>query len=149
MRRLILASALVMPLASNAQEITCDPQTMNCSPFVACIEETGEYFRGASFGQDAGPFQATSVTGAVCTGQWSRVPPGIGIAEFTCDDGRAGTSVYTWFEPESGTAVGSGQFSDGAEARFWAGNNLERYFREIDPSERQRMACQPVDMLLS
>ena len=39
--------------------------------------------------------------------------------------------------------------TDGAEVRFWAGNDLEQYFREIDPSERQRMAYQPGDMLLS
>ena len=60
-----------------------------------------------------------------------------------------GSSVFNWFEPESGTAVGYGTFADGAVARFWAGNNLERYFRELDPEERQRMACNPVDMLLS
>jgi hypothetical protein len=74
---------------------------------------------------------------------------GLGLAEFTCSDGRSGTSAFTWFEPESGTAVGSGRFSNGQIARFWAGNNLERYFREVSPGERQRMACAPDDMLLS
>ncbi|MGR3514226.1 MAG: hypothetical protein ACU0GG_15810 [Paracoccaceae bacterium] len=147
MRALILASALAWPTLGWTE--TCDPARMNCSPLVACIEETGEYFRGASFGQDAGPFRADSVTGAVCTGTWQRTLLGIGIAEFTCDDGRLGSSVFNWFEPESGTAVGHGTFVDGAVARFWAGNNLERYFDEIDPEERQRMSCNPVDMLLS
>ncbi|MEM7718678.1 MAG: hypothetical protein AAF222_05700 [Pseudomonadota bacterium] len=147
MRAFFLASVLATPALGAG--LQCDPGRMNCSPLVACIEESGEYFRGASFGQDAGPLQATSVTGAVCTGTWRRTLMGIGIAEFTCDDGRVGSSVFNWFEPESGTAVGHGSFADGSVARFWAGNNLERYFREIDPLERERMACNPVDMLLS
>ena len=150
MRAWILASAVAMPQVGFAEEIElCDPSTMNCSTFVACIEDTGEYFKGVSFGTEAGPLAAKSVTGAICTGEWARGPSGVGVAKFTCDDGRSGSSVYKWFESESGTAVGTGEFADGAEARFWSGNNLERYFREIDPSERDRMACQPVDMLLS
>jgi hypothetical protein len=151
MTRILLASALAITTLPTPvlADLLCDPARMNCSPLVACIEETGEIFRGASFGQDAGPFQAISDTGAVCTGTWRRALLGIGIAEFTCDDGRSGTSVYTWFEPETGTAVGDGDFADGAEARFWSGNNLERYFREIDPDERDRMACKPEVMLLS
>ncbi|MEL7151204.1 MAG: hypothetical protein AAGK71_10740 [Pseudomonadota bacterium] len=147
MRALILASALAIPAATQAEP--CDPERMNCSPLVACIEETGEYFRGASFGYDAGPFRADSVSGAACTGTWRRTFLGIGIAEFTCSDGRMGSSVFNWFEPESGTAVGHGTFVDGTVARFWAGTNLERYFEEIDPLERERMACNPTDMLLS
>lgn len=127
----------------------CDPATMNCSPLVVCVEATGEILRGASFGLEAGPFAAGSNEGVVCEGNWRRGLMGLGLAEFTCSDGRSGTSAFTWFEPESGTAVGSGQFSTGETARFWAGNNLERYFREIAPEERQRMACTPGDMLLS
>jgi hypothetical protein len=146
----VLPIALVLPtLAQASAESMCDPARMNCSPLVACIEETGEIFRGASFGLDAGPFRADSVTGAVCTGTWQRMPTGIGLAEFTCDDGRSGMSAFTWFEPETGTAVGEGTFADGSVARFWSGNNLARYFREVDPAEVERMACQPADMLLS
>jgi hypothetical protein len=150
MTRLFVIAGLVCPtLATASVETRCDPERMACSPLVACIEETGEIFRGASFGVDAGPFRADSDTGAVCTGTWQRVPPGIGLAEFTCDDGRSGMSAFTWFEPETGTAVGQGSFADGAIARFWSGNNLARYFREVDPAEVQRMACKPADMLLS
>jgi hypothetical protein len=150
MRVLVLASVLAAPVAAFGAEIEdCDEGRLDCAPFVACIEETGEYFRGFSLGADAGPLAGKSVTGTICTGEWARGPGGLGVAKFTCDDGRAGSSVYSWFEPESGTAVGTGQFVDGSEVRFWTGSNLERYFREIDPSERERMACQPADMLLS
>jgi hypothetical protein len=150
MTRVLFASgfALTATTASLAAQMECDPARMNCSNMVACIEETGEYFSGSTFGTDAGPFQATSITGTVCTGTWRRTILGIGVAEFTCDDGRAGSSVFTWFEPETGTAVGDGEFVDGMTARFWSGNNLEAYFREVDPTERDRMACQPADMLL-
>ncbi|MEM7753165.1 MAG: hypothetical protein AAF230_07110 [Pseudomonadota bacterium] len=48
MRALILASVLGTTAVSEGP--VCDPETMRCSPMVACIEETGEYFRGASFG---------------------------------------------------------------------------------------------------
>ena len=135
--------------AALAEVAECDPATMNCSPLVVCVEATGEIMRGASFGLDAGPFAAASTSGVICEGSWRRGFLGIGLAEFACSDGRSGTSAFTWFEPQSGTAVGSGRFSTGEEARFWAGNNLERYFREVAPEERQRMACSPGDMLLS
>jgi hypothetical protein len=149
MRTLVIACLISPTLAQASADALCDPARMNCSPLVACIEETGEIFRGASFGVDAGPFRADSDTGAVCAGTWRRGPLGVGLAEFTCDDGRSGMSAFTWFEPETGTAVGQGSFADGAVARFWSGNNLARYFREVDPDEVQRMACQPADMLLS
>ncbi|MFN5998002.1 MAG: hypothetical protein ACK47Z_12945 [Paracoccaceae bacterium] len=122
---------------------------MNCSPMVVCVEATGEILRGASFGVDSGSFAVESTTGVICEGNWRRSFMGLGLAEFSCSDGRSGRSAFTWFEPESGTAVGTGQFSTGEEARFWGGNNLERYFREIAPEERRRMACSPGDMLLS
>jgi hypothetical protein len=147
----VLALALAaLPVGSALGDVAaCDPSTMACSPLVVCVEATGEILRGASFGVDAGPFAAASAAGVVCEGTWRRSFMGLGLAEFACSDGRSGTSAFTWFEPESGTAVGSGRFSKGEEARFWAGNNLERYFREIAPEERQRMACSPGDMLLS
>jgi hypothetical protein len=131
----------------------CDPSTMNCSPLVACVEATGEILRGASFGVDDGPFHAMGDDGVLCVGTWRRGPLGVGLATFSCSDGRLGQAVYTFFEPESGTAVGTGHFSEGGaeggEVRFWSGNNLERYFREVAPEERQRMACEPDAMLLS
>lgn len=149
MRRFAIALLALPAPAGASVEALCDPARMTCSPLVACIEETGEIFRGASFGVDAGPFRADSDRGAVCAGTWRRGPLGVGLAEFTCDDGRSGMSAFTWFEPETGTAVGQGSFADGSVARFWAGNNLARYFREVDSAEVQRMACQPADMLLS
>lgn len=134
--------------AALAEVAECDPATVNCSPLVVCVEATGEILRGASFGSSSGPFAAASTSGVICEGSWRRGFLGIGLADFACNDGRSGTSAFTWFEPESGTAVGSGRFSTGEEARFWAGNNLERYFREVAPEEKQRMACSPGDMLL-
>lgn len=140
----------ILPFSARAEEMpACDPAEMNCSPLVVCVEGTGEFLRGASFGQDSGPFWAESPEGVLCQGNWRRGPLGVGLAEFSCSDGRSGKSAFTWFEPESGTAVGTGRFSDGQEARFWGGNNLERYFREVAPEERQSMACDPDSMLLS
>jgi hypothetical protein len=144
-----LAMAVLPARIALGQVPACDPASMACSPLVVCVEATGEILRGASFGTDAGPFAVASLTGTLCEGNWRRGFMGLGLAEFACNDGRSGASAFTWFEPESGTAVGSGRLSTGEEARFWAGNNLERYFREIAPEERQRMACSPGDMLLS
>jgi hypothetical protein len=145
----LLAGLAAMAAPAWGEVPACDPAVMNCSPLVVCIEATGEILRGASFGLDAGFFAAESSDGVLCEGSWRRSLMGLGLAEFTCSDGRSGTSAFTWFEPESGTAVGSGRFSNGEIARFWAGNNLERYFREVSPEDRQRMACEPDDMLLS
>jgi hypothetical protein len=146
----LAAAVLLSAIPATAETpAVCDPLTMDCSPMVACVEATGEIFRGATFGRERGPLRAESAAGVVCDGMWARGLMGLGLAEFTCSDGRSGTSVFTWFEPESGTAVGSGKFSNGEEARFWAGNNLVRYFREVAPEERQRLACTPEDMLVS
>ncbi|MCU0828444.1 MAG: hypothetical protein MUE52_13795 [Tabrizicola sp.] len=151
MFRIVLpAFALFLAIRAHAGEtLPCDPARMNCSPLVACVEASGEVLRGASFGADSGPFHAESPAGVLCTGSWRRGVMGLGLAEFSCSDGRTGQSIYTYFEPESGTAVGTGRFAGGGEVRFWSGNNLERYFREVAPEERQRMACTPEAMLLS
>jgi len=149
MRPLLFSSLIaLLPAAVAGETPACDPARMNCSPLVACIEATGEIFRGASFGREAGRFYAQS-DATQCTGTWARAPGGLGVAEFTCTDGRSGGSIYPWFEYETGTAVGQGTFADGEVARFWSGNNLARYFAEVDPAEVQRMACQPAAMLFS
>jgi hypothetical protein len=127
----------------------CNPVTMDCSPVVACVAATGEILRGATFGVDSGVISATSDTGATCTGGWQRTVIGLGLAQFSCTDGRTGASAFTWFEPSSGTAVGSGQMSDGTTVQFWAGNNLARYFREVAPGTEAAMACDPDAMLSS
>lgn len=148
MFRRVLPVLCLLALPVDAQDLpTCDPVRMDCSPLVVCIEATGERFRGASFGRDAGPFHMRSESGPVCQGQWSRTAIGIGLAEFSCADGRRGTSAFTWFEPETGTAVGSGRFADGTPARFGAGNNLARYFREVSPEDQLRMGCNMVALL--
>ena len=149
MRRLAFSSLIaLLPAAAGAELPVCDPGRMACSPLVACIEATGEIFRGASFGREAGALHARNAT-TTCTGNWRRTAVGLGVAEFTCTDGRRGRSLFTWFEPETGTAVGTGRFDTGEVARFWAGNNLARHFAEVDPAEAGRMSCTPADMLLS
>lgn len=137
-----------MAAPANAGPRACHPERMNCSPMVACIEATGEMFSGASFGRDGGAFWARSMSGVLCEGVWRRTLLGVGLAEFACDDGRTGQSAFTWFEAETGTAVGNGGFDDGAVARFWSGTNLEGYFQQVDPGERARMGCRPAEMLL-
>jgi len=122
---------------------------MNCSTMVVCVDTTGEILGGSSFGTDAGPFSVTSDAGVVCEGQWRRTFSCIGLAQFTCNGARQGTSIFIWFEPESGTVVGTGRFDDGTQAHFWGGNNLERHFREVAPEDRARMACAPDAMLTS
>ncbi len=160
-RTVLPALALLLAVPAGAETVapepeptpTCDPSTMNCSPLVACVVATGEILRGASQGTDKGRFYAMGDNGVICVGAWRRGPLGVGLATFSCNDGRLGQAMYTWFEPESGTAVGTGHFTeggvDGGEVRFWSGNNLERYFREVAPEDRQRMACTPDAMLLS
>jgi hypothetical protein len=142
-------AALVLTAGTALGDVgRCDDPEAICVPLVACVEATGEILRGFAMGRDGGPLFAIANDGVVCEGSWRRTLLGLGVADFTCADGRSGTSTFTWFEKESGTAVGFGQFSDGEVATFWSGNNLERYFREVAPEERQRMACQPGEMLL-
>lgn len=118
-----------------------------CVPLAGCIETTGEAFRGRSYGRNEGPVFATSSAGAQCKGTWRRTRLGVGIAEFACADGRAGRSVYTWFERQSGTAVGKGLLG-GVQVEFWSGHNLPAYFAGKDPDEVQRMSCTTAEMLV-
>ena len=144
----VLLHFLAMPVAAQDQP-SCEGASEYCVPWVACVEATGEIFHGASYGHDGGALVARSSGGVLCKGNWQRTFMGIGIATFDCSDGRSGQSSFTWFEPETGTAVGSGNFSNGEVTRFWAGNNLARYFREVSPEEEVRMACSINDMIIS
>ena len=149
MRPILLASALAAAAAAGpARAADCPETGAYCVRFVACIEETGEHFSGHALGHDDGALAATSSLGASCAGNWWRTRLGFGRADFACDDGRSGGALYTWFEPETGTAIGTGVFADGARARFWSGSDLECYFRETAPDEVRRMKCRPADMLV-
>lgn len=147
--RTVWAAALVLaPIAANALS-TCNPDTQDCSRFAACVQDTAEVFHGVSFGRDAGPLEAETEAGVQCSGQWHRGPMGVGIAEFSCSDGRSGNALYTWIDPDTGTARGKGQFSDGTAVWFWAGNDLGRYFASADPDDLADVACTPAEMLFS
>jgi len=145
---LLLAPAFVIFCATGAQSEPCSPSGNYCTPFVGCIEETGEIFRGETRGRKDGPLLAASSKGAVCEGTWLRTESGMGVAWFECNDGRRGMTVYTYFEETSGTAIGDVEFSNGQIGKFWAGWNLESYFDQVAPEDRQSMACEPHDMLV-
>ena len=133
----------ILALPALAEKVpTCIGAKTYCAPLVACIPATGEVFRGVSLGHNSGPIRAQSEAGVRCEGTWHRTLLGTGLAEFTCTDGRSGKSSFRWFERETGTAVGTGTFSTGGKAQFWAGNNLERYFQEMPPEEMLRLSCQ-------
>lgn len=57
-------------------------------------------------------------------------------------------SIYTYFEEASGTAVGEAEMTNGQVGRFWSGWNLEAYFNQVAPEDRQKMACQVKELLL-
>ncbi len=143
-----LAALMALPALAAAHEMDgpCTQANDFCTPFAICVEATGERFLGRSYGQDIGELHAMSSAGAVCSGGWFRREDGRGEAILHCDDGRRASAVYDWFEPESGTAVGEGAFSDGTLGRFWGGHNLQAYFEAFGPQERQRMACEPHEM---
>jgi len=132
--------ALVLP-ASADKVPNCRGETVYCAPLIVCIPATGEVFRGVSLGRRSGPVRAQSEAGVRCEGTWRRTLLGAGVAELTCTDGRSARSSFRYFEPETGTAVGKGKFSNGDEAQFWAGNNLMRYFQEMPPEEMLRLSC--------
>lgn len=147
-----LRAALAFALGTNmaaAEVPTCDPDRDNCSRFAACVSGTSEIIRGTSFGIDAGTIYAQSDKGVTCQGTWRRGFMGVGLARFTCDDGRSGQAAYTWLDPRTGTATGTGSFDDGTLVRFWSGNNLASYFRSADPNDLAALECTPADLLLS
>jgi len=145
---LLLASAFMISCATGAQSEPCTPSGDYCTPFVGCIEESGEIFRGQTRGRKDGPLLAGSSKGAICKGTWLRTQSGMGVASFECNDGRRGMTIYSYFEETSGTAVGDVEFNNGQQGQFWAGWNLEAYFDQVAPEDRQRMACEPHDMLV-
>jgi len=53
---------------ADAQTDQCHPSGVYCTPFVGCIEETGEIFWGETYGRQSGPLVAVTSFGAVCEG---------------------------------------------------------------------------------
>lgn len=133
--------------AGVAEVPACTSQ--GCSSFAACVPDTRELIVGTSFGRDSGPIYAKSDSGTFCTGDWRRTVMGIGVAQFTCDDGRQGQAVYTWLDPDTGTATGTGRFNNGTLVRFWSGNDLARYFSSADPADLAVADCTPAELFMS
>ena len=142
----VLVLAVVNTTDAIAEE--CQPTGNYCTPVVGCIAETGEMFWGVTRGREFGPLAAVSSFGASCAGTWKKVPLALGAAHFTCSDGRSGTSLYTYFEKSTGTAIGNGTFQNGQVIRFWAGWNLEDYFNNVAPKDREAMRCKVEDLLV-
>lgn len=134
---------VVMVLGAGAAwgQAPCSLANDYCVPVVGCIEETREFFRGQTNGADKGPLRVEGAGKLVCTGTWQRTFMGLGIAEFACEDGRSGKAIYSYFEPETGTAVGTGTLADGMTANFWSGHNLETFFEIYADDERALSNC--------
>ena len=113
-----------------------------CVPFAGCIGDQGEYFTGRALGWDKGPLSVRSSTGTLCTGDWIvRPASGSGRASIVCDDGTKGTAEFTYQHPETGTAVGEGQMSDGRSLKVWSGRNIQQFLAATSGTADSKLSC--------
>ena len=144
-----LAVILSVSNPASAQTQKCTPTGDYCTPFIGCIAETGEIFRGQTRGRREGPLIAKSSKGATCKGTWKRtIQQGVGVTFFECNDGRDGVAVYTYFEKSTGTAVGDAKFGDGEVGQFWSGWKIRDYFKQLSPKEQDALVCRPRKLAL-
>lgn len=144
--RALVASLLAACAAIAAAPALADPDCSGdmgdatfCAPILACLETSGVPFTGVAQGWDAGALFGTLGTGAVCTGDWrSRTRLGFGQARFSCDDGQAGTVLFTYQDSVTGTATGRGLTDKGEPVRAWSGHNIRAFLSAetgaVDPT---------------
>ena len=165
MIRLVLAASLALPGLASAEPSATVPgpprpaapdeapaaaapceNTMrsdNCSRILACIGEDGLWLDGRANGWERGTLSGRMSDGTTCAGTWGQGGWfGRSLdAELRCDDGRTGAVRYTAQDPETGTGIGRGAMSDGAEVRAWTGRNVLRF---LTP-EGERRAVLPCE----
>lgn len=146
--KLTIGFIILSTTTAIAEAPLCSNPADECNKLVACNESSGEYFQGGASNADEGVIFIRSSSGTECTGDWWRTLFGMGQAQITCDDGRQGQALFSWFERDTGTVVGNGKFDDGALIRFWTGTNLNGYFAIHGDKERPRMKCSSADLLL-
>ena len=105
----------------------------NCSRILACVGDDGLWIDGRADGWNRGTLEGRMSDGTLCTGSWGYSWHGLRArAELACDDGRTGVVRYTAQDPESGTGIGRGQMSDGAEIRAWTGRRVLEFLTGED-----------------
>ena len=89
-------------------------------PVVACVDNArAVHLIGRALGRTEGPFYGTTSESVICKGTWtSRSDVGFGEAGFACSDGRSGRASFTYLDPRTGTAFGSGMMQDGTQLRM-------------------------------
>jgi hypothetical protein len=144
MRTLFIATSFLV-LAAGAEAANVEDCTLKgepCTPFFACVPETGEVFNGRSFGATGGAMVARSDQGATCSGRWRRTIFGLATARLDCSDGRSARALFNYFDERSGTAAGIGNLSAGERVYFWGGHNISDYFAtNRKKTERRLKAC--------
>ncbi len=133
--RILTAAAIIaLPFGAVAQP-KLDPSCQigagsqdSCTPIVGCLGGTGVYFTGRAIGWDTGTFAIETSDQLLCNGTWkTQGTLGFGQAEFSCDDGRGGTALYTSQDSATGTTTGFGKLSDGTGMRVWTGHNIAQF----------------------
>jgi hypothetical protein len=133
-----IVAAAAMPLlggasvAQPALSTVCDlmPDASEyCVPVVACVDDArAVHFVGRALGRTGGLVDGSTSEGVLCEGTWTAKSDfGFGQAEFACSDGRSGRASFTYLDPRTGTAFGSGIMQDGTQLRMWSGNAIGQF----------------------
>jgi len=131
-----------------AQDINSCDRTLagaDCTPVYACIDETGEWFKGQALGQtEKGLVKGVLASGANCIGKW--VPPNAvlsGKLDLTCNNGTYMQVYYTQSDPATKTAIGQGISLDGQFVTGWSGKQLKDYFLHTNDVQQGGFTCGP------
>ncbi len=151
-RPLLLVAISAAHPAAGQSDTSCDVEMdqSSCNRVVACVGDQGRWFNGRAFGRGSGTLSGTMSDGVTCSGLWqSRNFLGVGQADVTCGDGQKGRVFFTYQDPESGTAVGSGLTTDGQDIKIWSGNNVLAYLRAQTGEPVASLPCTSGDIPVS
>ena len=122
----------------------------SCSPLLACVGNSGEYFAGRALGRDEGTLAGVTNFGSICTGTWvSRNFLGTGQADFECDNGHWGKVIFHYRDDVSGTVKGFGFTNHGVSIRAWSGHYIQDFLDEKSGQVDNKLMCGEVEIPLS
>ena len=135
-----LALIATLPATMTRAE-NCTLANNYCVPFVGCMEDGSFHFTGETLGRREGPLMAVTSDGSSCTGTWKRTFVGAGTATFSCDNGMSGGMLYTYFDAESGTAMGKGTTDAGEKLVFWSGRAIRDFVTRDGSLDPELAGC--------
>ena len=130
--------------AFSEENLPCEvtPDETSCSLNFACLGDEGRWYKGRAIGRGTGVLDGVTSDGAACIGTWTNSNAvNVGQADFTCNDGTAGTVIYLLQDGETGTAIGKGMTTKDAPIQAWSGEHVIEFLKKSSLTDEAQLQC--------